>query len=74
MWDQYKKTFRGMQAMILLVCVCLYLATQVVAVAAVFFVAMQVSAVLGAVWAYRLRRKIDAAPFNATAVTGLKRR
>jgi hypothetical protein len=74
MWDQYRKTVRGMQTMILLVCIGLYLATHVIAVAAVFFVAMQVSAVLGAMWAYRLRRKIDAASFDAASLTASRRR
>ena len=74
MWNQYKKNLGGMQAMILLVSVCVFLATHDIGVAGVFFIAMQLSAVLGAAWAYRLRRKFEAASPDSISVTRLRRR
>jgi hypothetical protein len=74
MWDQYKKTVRGMQAMVLVVTACVFLATHDIGVAGVFFVAMQLSAVLGAMWAYRLRRKFEAASPDSISATRLRRR
>ena len=74
MWDQYKKTFSGMQAMILLVSVGVFLATGYVLVAGVFFVAMQLSAVIGAMWAYRLRRKFEGASPDSISANRLRRR
>jgi hypothetical protein len=74
MWDQYKKTFRGMQAMILLVAVCVFLAFHDLAIAAVFFVAMQLASAVGAMWAYRLRRKFEGAAPDSYSATRLRRR
>jgi hypothetical protein len=59
MWEQYRKTFVGMQAVIFAVTCGMYLAyRQLWVVAVMFFVTMQVSAVVGAMWATRLRRKL----------------
>jgi cobalamin synthase len=74
MWDQYKKTFRGMQAVMLLVSVCVFLATGDALIAGVFFLAMQVSSVVGAMWAYRLRRKFEGASPDSISATRLRRR
>jgi hypothetical protein len=60
MWDQYRKTFAGMQAFIVLVTLALFIVLGYrLAPTLVFFAAMQVSALLGAMWATRLRRKFQ---------------
>lgn len=56
MWEQYKKTARGIQLVIALVTVAIVIWSRHLAAGGVFFVAMQVSAVLGAGWATRLHR------------------
>jgi uncharacterized membrane protein YfcA len=59
MWDQYKKSFFGMQVVISLVTVCMYLLfTRQWAPAAMFFLTMQVASVLGAFWGQRLRNRM----------------
>jgi hypothetical protein len=56
MWEHYKKTFFGMQAVIWLVSVSVYLLFgRQWRMAATFFLVMQFSAVSGAVWAARIR-------------------
>jgi hypothetical protein len=65
MWEQYKRTLPLIQLTICMVTLAIYFTlNHLVLLAAVFFAAMQVSAVFGAMWAYRLKRKIEAAPFN----------
>ena len=64
MWAHYKKTFVGMQAVIWLVTLAVYVFFgQQWRTAATFFLVMQFSAVSGAVWAARLsammRRQSD---------------
>ena len=55
MWDHYKKTFRGIQIVIWLVTLSVYVFFgRQWQQAATFFLFMQVSAVMGAVWAARL--------------------
>ena len=55
MWQHYRKTFVGMQAVIWAVTIAAYfMCGQRLAPAGVFFVVMQWSAVIGAVWAARL--------------------
>lgn len=56
MWEHYKKTFVGMQTVIALVCLAVYFfyGRSLVRVAA-FFIIMQWSAVMGAVWGQRIR-------------------
>jgi hypothetical protein len=62
MWDYYKRTFVMVQVAALLVSAMVYTqAGHGVAAPLVFFMAMQVSAVFGAMWANRLRRKIQTA-------------
>jgi hypothetical protein len=63
MWDQYKKTFAGMQIAIAAMSAAIHV--QIGGrwpVTAVFVVVMQVAAFAGAAWAARLRRKIQARP------------
>ena len=53
MWERYRRTFVGMQVFIGLVVVAALLIFGLKP-AALFFVVMQVSAVIGALWAARL--------------------
>ena len=56
MWEQYKKTFVGMQVVIWLVVIAVYLFFgQQWRMAATFLLVMQFSAVSGAVWSARIR-------------------
>jgi hypothetical protein len=60
MLEQYKKTFIGTQLVIATVTVATYLGLGHVFVrSAVFFSMMQIGAVVGAVWAVRLRKKFQ---------------
>jgi hypothetical protein len=62
MWDYYKRTFVAVQMAALLVSYMVYRNTHhAVVPPLVFFLSMQISAVFGAMWANRLRRKIQAA-------------
>ena len=55
MWEHYKKTFKGIQVVIWLVAIAVYVFFgRQWQQAATFFVFMQISAVMGAVWAARL--------------------
>jgi multisubunit Na+/H+ antiporter MnhC subunit len=59
MWDQYKKTFLGMQVVILLVTAGMYLVlSRDVAQVATFFATLQVAGLLGAYWGDRLRKRV----------------
>src|SRR5262245_31305373 len=63
MWEQYKKTLVWTQLVILMVSVLVYFAAhRVWQMAALYFVTMQLFAVLGAAWALRLKRKILRSP------------
>ena len=58
MWEQYKKTLVGMQAVIAVITGCSYLTMyRSLAPAAMFFVVMQVGAVFGAYWGARLKSR-----------------
>jgi uncharacterized membrane protein YfcA len=61
MWQQqYKRTFGKTQAVIAIVTAGTYLYLgHVVERSAIFFLVMQVSAVVGAMWGVRLKRKVD---------------
>jgi uncharacterized membrane protein YfcA len=59
MWKQYKKTFSGMQVVIVLVTLGILLWRHAWDLAGVFFITMQVGAVLGAMWGARLKNKLD---------------
>jgi hypothetical protein len=59
MWAHYRKTFFPIQMMIILICIALHFHWGVPAVGlAAFVLVMELFAVLGAMWAMRLRRKI----------------
>jgi hypothetical protein len=60
MFEQYKKTFWGVQAVIALVTIWTFFACERrLAAAAVFFVMMQVGGVLGAAWANSLKVRLQ---------------
>jgi hypothetical protein len=59
MWEQYKRTFAGMQMLIAMVVLLIHRATHAWNIAATFWCAMQVALVLGAMWAARLRKKFQ---------------
>jgi hypothetical protein len=62
MWDYYKRTFVMVQVATLAVSYLVYRnSNHAVIPSLVFFTFMQLSAVFGAMWANRLRRKIQAA-------------
>ena len=62
MWDYYKRTFVAVQVAALLAGYMAYTKTNhALFPPVVLFLSMQVSAVFGALWANRLRRKIQAA-------------
>jgi hypothetical protein len=56
MWEQYKKTFARMQAVIFIVTVVMLVVSRPWQVAMTFFLVMQVGSAAGAVWGVRLRR------------------
>ena len=56
MWEQYRKTAVGIQLVIAVVTLAVLIWSRHLAVGAVFFVVMQLSAILGAGWATRLQR------------------
>jgi len=56
MWEQYRKTAVGIQLVIAVVTLAVLNWSRHLAVGAVFFVVMQLSAILGAGWATRLQR------------------
>jgi hypothetical protein len=59
MLERYKRTFLGTQIMIALITGVIFYKLQVWQAAAVFFATMQLGAVAGAMWASRLKRKIE---------------
>ena len=62
MWDYYKRTFAAVQLVALLGVYLAYTKTNhALLPPVVIFLSMQVSAVFGAMWANRLRRKIQVA-------------
>lgn len=64
MLEQYKKTFVATQAIILMVTTFLFFHLhRMWLTTGVFFLVMQVGALLGAMWATRLRRKLRAQPW-----------
>ncbi len=63
MLEQYKKTFRAIQLVIAVITVFIFFKTQRLWLPTlVFFLIMQVGAVLGAMWATRLKRKFRTQP------------
>jgi hypothetical protein len=59
MWEQYKKTFAATQAVILTVAVAVTFWSHAWNAGAMFFVIMQMGAILGAMWATRLKRMVQ---------------
>ena len=61
MWAQYRKTLIPTQFLVLTICLCmLFLFKAPWPTILAVFAAMEIGAVLGARWAVRLRRKIEA--------------
>ncbi len=60
MWDQYKRTFLGIQLVITAVTIFVFLISRFWAHAVVFYSIMQLGSVLGVAWGNRLRRRIRA--------------
>jgi hypothetical protein len=58
MIEHYKKTFFGMQLVILCVALAMWAYSHVLGVAGLFFVTMQVGSLVGASWAARLKTKL----------------
>jgi hypothetical protein len=59
MWAQYKKTFLRIQIVITLVTFAVFLATaHRLPEAGVFFIVMQIGAVLGAMWGVRMQARL----------------
>jgi len=60
MWLQYQRTFLRIQTLIAMVtCAVFFAAGHRLSAPAVFFVAMQLGAVLGAMWGVRLKGKLE---------------
>lgn len=61
MWlNQYKKTFVGMQSVIALITVAVYFAIYRAAAPTLsFFLVLQGAALAGALWASRIKRRLD---------------
>jgi hypothetical protein len=59
MWEQYKKTFLVTQATIWIVALGVTFWSHAWNAGAMFFVVMQMSAIIGAMWATRLKHKIE---------------
>ena len=60
MLKQYRSTFAKTQMVIALITAATYLGLgQVASRSVIFFLAMQVGAVLGAMWGVRLKHKVD---------------
>jgi hypothetical membrane protein len=69
MWREYKRTAPFIQSTIFIVTVGVYLTLHhLILVAALFFVAMQASAVVGAMWAYRLKGKLGGASLDHSSL------
>jgi len=58
MFEQYKKTFVRMQALIAVVSMGVLLSTHVWPLATLFFATMQLGAIAGAMWGVRLKDKV----------------
>lgn len=66
MWEQYRKTFIPTQIAIVIICFVLNLKFGVAIPAlSVFVIVMELFALLGAMWAMRLRRKVEHARRSA---------
>jgi uncharacterized membrane protein len=60
MWEHYRKTFRSIQAAIAIVSIVVFFFLQRSwSITLGFFLIMQIGSLVGAVWATRLRHKIQ---------------
>jgi len=59
MLERYKRTFVVTQALIAVVSAAIFYQTHAWQAVALFFATMQLGAVFGAMWAARLKRKIE---------------
>ena len=60
MWEQYKETFGRVQLMIALITGLVFFGlNRMWTVTATFFVVMQIGSLVGALWASRLKRKLQ---------------
>jgi hypothetical protein len=60
MWEQYKKTFAKTQGVIVAVTAGTYIYLGHMALrSATFFVVMELAAVVGAMWGWRLKTKVN---------------
>jgi len=59
MLERYRRTFYGTQSIIAVVTAAIFFQLRVWQTAAVFFAVMQVGAVVGALWAGSLKRRIE---------------
>jgi hypothetical protein len=57
MWEQYKRTFRSMQATMIVVTLLVTSWTRDWKTGAAFYVTMQVGAVLGAIWGHQIKQR-----------------
>ena len=57
MWEQYKRTFRSMQATMIVVTILATSWTRDWKTGAAFYVTMQVGAVLGAIWGHSIKQR-----------------
>jgi hypothetical protein len=67
MWEHYKKTFRTTQIVIGVVTMGLLIWSHRIAVAAMFFMMMQLGSVLGALWAARLKGMFEHQKYRVRA-------
>ena len=58
MWEQYKKPLGAMQTVMAVATLAIFAWSQLWTLAALFFVTMQVSSVIGGLWAQRLSEKL----------------
>ncbi len=57
-FEQYKKTFWGMQVVIVVAALMIWAISHSASLAGLFFVVMQGSSMIGASWAIRLKTKV----------------
>ena len=57
MWDQYKRTFRSMQALMIVVTLVVMSWTRSTTFTATLYLTMQLGAVLGAMWGHQIRQR-----------------
>jgi hypothetical protein len=67
MLEHYKKTFVGTQITIGVITLAVLIRTHRLVAALAFFVTMQLGAILGAMWAVRIKHRIEQARRNKTA-------